>query len=602
MSWNANRGVAVGLFGCAVVSGVAPFLLLASMGWTVGRVPAAVRDGMSSAAGTRLLVALAVTGALVVVTMVIGTVLDAFAAAAKDRLTHAVRVRLMRAVSGPAGITHLEDPRTLDRIAFAQGSLSNAAIGDVPGALARMLSNRLSGLLACGFVAWFRWWLGLGLLCVWVLNRVPLRRRATEIARALGGQASVLRRAMYFQQLASRPAAAKEVRVFGLADWAVSEFRREFVNGWRRVWQLQSQQLVNMLTIGAGMLAVYGIAYGVVAHAALHNQVGLATATALLPMLGMTTQVGLMDQTDDTLNFALASLPDLEGLEADLSSRDAAPDAAASPIPVLRKTVRFEGVRFTYPGSAKPVFEGLDLELEAGRSTAIVGVNGAGKTTIVKLLARLHEPDAGRLVVDGVDLASCDSRAWQRQVAIVFQDFTRYPLSVADNVGFGKVENRDDSVALEAAADRAGARDVVESLERGWDTVLSRSFSGGADLSGGQWQRLALARALFAVHHGVQILVLDEPTAWLDAKGEAEFFDRFLDITRGLTTVVISHRFSTVRRADHIVVLDGGRVVEEGTHESLVAERGRYAEAFRLQASRFGDAAASKSENGAPDA
>jgi ATP-binding cassette subfamily B protein len=301
------------------------------------------------------------------------------------------------------------------------------------------------------------------------------------------------------------------------------------------------------------------------------------------------------------LNFALASLPDLEGLEADLSPSDSVSGAIASSTPILRDAVRFEGVRFTYPGSTTPVFEGLDLELVAGRSTAIVGVNGAGKTTIVKLLARLHEADAGRVVVDGVDLASYDARAWQRQVAVVFQDFTRYPLSAADNVGFGGVENRDDRTAITAAADRAGARDLVASLERGWDTILSRSFSGGADLSGGQWQRLALARALFAVHHGAQILVLDEPTAWLDAKGEAEFFDRFLDITRGLTTVVISHRFSTVRRADHIVVVDGGIVVEEGTHNSLVIAGGRYAEAFRLQASRFG-AANSESGTGAPDA
>jgi ATP-binding cassette subfamily B protein len=557
---------------------------------------------MSSPAGTRLLAALAVTGALVVVTLVVGTVLDALAAVAKDRLVHSVRIRLMRAVCAPTGIEHLEDPRTLDRIAFAQGSLSNAAIGDVPGTLARMLSNRISGLSACLFVAWFRWWLGLGLLCVWVLNRVPLRRRATEVARALSGQASVLRRAIYFQQLASRPAAAKEIRIFGLSGWAVSEFRREFIDGWRNVWRLQSRQLLNMLMIGVSMLAVFGVAYGVVAYAALHHQIGLAQATALLPMLGMTTQVGLMDPSDDTLNFALAALPDLEGLEADVARRAATGGATAPAIPILRDAIRFEGVRFTYPGSATPVFEQLDLELAAGRSTAIVGVNGAGKSTIVKLLARLHEADAGRLVVDGVDVTTYDPRAWQRQVAVVFQDFTRYPLSAADNVGFGAIESRADRAGLAAAAEQAGIRDFVDSLASGWDTVLSRSFSGGADLSGGQWQRLALARALFAVDHGAQILVLDEPTAWLDAKGEAEFFERFLDITRGLTTVVISHRFSTVRRADHIVVLDGGLVVEDGNHQSLLAADKRYAEAFRLQAARFGDAVASPSDLGATDA
>lgn len=589
----------MGLVVWVLVAGVAPLAMLAAMGWTTGRIPDAVREGMGSPAGTRLLVSLAATSALVLVTMVTGPVGDALGGVAKDRLTHAVQRRLMQAVAGPAGIGHLEDSRNLDRIEFAQGSLANTAVGEGPGTLARLLANRLSGALACVMVGTFRWWLGVGLLCVWSVNRVPLRRRMVMIARTIAGEAPVLRRAMYFQQLASRPAAAKELRVFGLADWTVAHFRDEFVKGWSRVWALQSRQLVNLVAIGVGMVAVYGVAYAVVAHAALEHTIGLAQATTLLPVIAMTSQVGLIDPADDQLNFALAGLPDLEALEVQLAVPVAGPAGCPLPAPQLERSVQFECVGFGYPDSTAPVFHALDLELPAGRSTAIVGANGAGKSTIVKLLARLHEPDSGRILVDGTDLASCDARAWQRQVAVVFQDFTQYPLSAADNVAFGAVEHGLDRVGLDAAAQRAGAHDIVHSLDAGWDTILSRSFTGGTDLSGGQWQRLALARALFGVDHGAQILVLDEPTAWLDAQGEAEFFDRFLDITRGLTTLVISHRFSTVRRADHIVVIDDGVAVEEGTHDLLVEAGGPYAQAFRLQAARFSDSSLTGPEIGA---
>jgi ATP-binding cassette, subfamily B, bacterial len=225
--------------------------------------------------------------------------------------------------------------------------------------------------------------------------------------------------------------------------------------------------------------------------------------------------------------------------------------------------------------------------MPTGRSTAIVGLNGAGKTTLVKLLSRLHDPTAGVIVIDGIPLTEIEPGSWQRQVSVVNQDFTRYPLSAWENVGFGSPAHLDDEAGIIAAARQAGALDLIEALPLGWDTVLSREYADGADLSGGQWQRVALARALFAIRHGARVLVLDEPTAWLDVRAEAEFFDRFLEITAGATTIVISHRFSTVRRAEQICVLDGGRIVEQGTHEALVARGGRYAEMFLTQAARF---------------
>jgi ATP-binding cassette subfamily B protein len=249
--------------------------------------------------------------------------------------------------------------------------------------------------------------------------------------------------------------------------------------------------------------------------------------------------------------------------------------------------IRFEDVSFRYPGTDRLVFDRLDLDIPAGQSLAIVGDNGAGKTTLVKLLARLYEPTAGRITVDGVDLRDLDADTWLERVGVIFQDFIRFELPCRDNVGFGSRRLSGDRDALVAAARKVGAEGIVDRLPRGWDTVLSRAYDGGMDLSGGQWQRIALARALLAVEGGASVLVLDEPTANLDVRAEAELFDRVLESSRGTTTVLVSHRMSSVRRADVICVFDAGRVVERGSHDALMAHGGRYADLFALQAARF---------------
>jgi ATP-binding cassette subfamily B protein len=245
--------------------------------------------------------------------------------------------------------------------------------------------------------------------------------------------------------------------------------------------------------------------------------------------------------------------------------------------------IRFERVGFAYPGG-RDVLVGLDLEIPIGRSLAIVGFNGAGKTTAVKLLAGLYRPSRGRITVDSTDLAAVDARGWQRHVAAIFQDFGRYPLTARENIGWGAPAHLDDEAGIRRAAELAGAMAVIDGLPAGFDTVLDRRFEGGAEASGGEWQRIAIARALFAVHHGASVLVLDEPTAQLDARAEADIYDRFLKLTTGVTTVVVSHRFSTIRRADRIVVLEDGAIIEAGAHDDLIARAGRYAELFRVQA------------------
>jgi ABC-type multidrug transport system fused ATPase/permease subunit len=251
------------------------------------------------------------------------------------------------------------------------------------------------------------------------------------------------------------------------------------------------------------------------------------------------------------------------------------------------REIRFRNVSFAYPTTGDPVLAGFDLTIPAGSSLAIVGQNGAGKTTLAKLLCRLYDPQEGAIEIDGVDLRELDLDGWRARVTAVFQDFTRFELALRDNVSPAGAPE----AVIEQALVEAGAAHLAS-----LDTVLARGYQGGTDLSGGQWQRVALARALCAVKLGAAVVLLDEPTAQLDVRGESEIFDRILTATHHATTILISHRFSTVRHADRICVLEHGRVVELGTHDELMAAAGRYRTMFDMQASRFGTAKAGPEE------
>lgn len=586
----ASPAWAAALAAFAVASAVLPVAVLAAMGEVVGRVPAATSAGLGSPAGHDLIVALVVSVALYAGSLLLGPIQGAISSSVKVILTYAMQDRLIAAVSRPTKIAHLEDPAVLDELELAHGKLTSYYPADAPTTLAVVAGNRLSGLFACAVLATYRWWLGAGMLALWLAVRHPLRRVVAEQAQVFGRTVGLMRRARYLQQLAVKPAAAKEARVFGFGDWVIERFRDQWILGMTAAWQMLRRYNVGVTRLGVIVLAGYVSAIAVIADGAYHHHLSLTTLSVLVPMLVASSSVGDISWDDVALEWQLTALPNLELLEARLDLPvGTGPDAATSDLgpSAPRHQVRFEGVAFHYPATAVEVFTHLDLTIPAGRSTAIVGLNGAGKTTLVKLLARLHDPTAGRITVDGVDLADVDAAAWQRKVAVVFQDFVRYPATAADNIGFGAVEHRTDRSAVRAAARRAGAEELVESLPRGWETMLSRQYTGGTDLSGGQWQRVVLARALMAVAHGARVLVLDEPTAWLDVRSEAEFFTNFLDITAGLTTVIISHRFSTVRRAEQICVLEKGVVVEVGTHDDLVAGGGQYSDMFAAQASRF---------------
>jgi ATP-binding cassette subfamily B protein len=570
-----------------LAEGALPNLVIVAMGHATGDIPAAVREGLDGEAGRRLIVALAVAGAVYALSLLRGPVEDALGAAVRTRMGLALQSEILTAVTAPATVGHLEDPRTHDLLASATGELQNDRAADAPMTLLGLWGDRLTGLIACGAVAAFRWWLGLVLLVTWLAVRRPARAfvvsRVTTFRRARGP----LRQAGYLLGLAGGGPAAKEVRVFGIAGWLLDAYRRRWLDAMRPSWSELGAIDRRILGVSVAVLASYGLSAAVLGRDAFQGEIGLRELATLLPMLPLSMQLGSITMTDVSVEGMLGALEDVDALAAALVVAAPAHGRAAEGLPAGE--LRFEAVRFRYAGAGADVLDGLDLTLPAGSSLGLVGVNGAGKTTLVALLARLYEPTDGRLTVDGRPLGDIDPAAWQRQLAVVGQDALRLPLSARENVTFAQLRGLDvDEAALALAAQRAGADAVVDRLEHGWDTVLSPRYRGGTDLSGGEWQRIALARALYAVAQGARILVLDEPTSQLDVRSEAAFYDRFLELTAGTTSVVISHRFSTVRRAQRIAVLDGGRIAELGTHAELVAAAGTYAELFAVQAEAYG--------------
>jgi ATP-binding cassette subfamily B protein len=586
----SGKALSVGVIAWVVAGATIPSLVVVSLGYVVGAIPGAVHNGMNSPAGHQLIEALVVAGVIYGVSLILDPVGEALGTAARQKITGQLQARLLRAVSGPATVTHLEDRETLDRLARAEGTLTGFFPGDAPVTWAGIAASRLSGIVGCIVISAYIWWLGALLFVMWVLVRRAMLTSVITQATDLRGQTHIMRRAWYFTGVGSKPRDAKEIRVFGLAGFVADQYQAWFTEAIRAgragLQNLHRRAALSFLVVLAG----YALSVYVVTDATRAHEIGLRSAAIMLPMLSVTMSVGSVSFGDISLAWTLTGLPDADRLEGDLAvvTQPEPPSSAGGPRPIaLEASVRFEAVRFKYPSGTSDVLSGVDLELRAGTSTALVGVNGAGKSTLVSLLAGLRDASGGRILVDGTDIREFSPARWQRMVALMPQSPVHYPLSAYDNVAFGAIEHADDREGVDRAARMAGFRAVVDELPFGWDTVMSRELPDGADLSGGQWQRLALARALFATFHGARVLVLDEPTAALDVRSEARFYERFHEITAGLTTLVISHRFATVRRASQIAVLDGGMISECGSHDELVALGGTYGQMYAVQAARF---------------
>jgi ATP-binding cassette subfamily B protein len=498
------------------------------------------------------------------------------------RVGDALDQRLMEATLGPAGLLHLDDPAMRDDMnraaTFWNSSLLEGVVSvgvvRVSGVIAALVLARSAG-----------WTIAFAVAAVWSLAGWWGWRVAGRGLDAQFDKGAELREAEYVTELALTPNAGKDVRVYGLGPWFVDRHLRLWRAAMEPLWQARRRQARGSFVLTVTVAAVHAVAVGAIVRTGA-DAASVATAlTALVATAGL----GEIPFGHYEMEFGLRTVPANDAvLRAAAEPRFALPgDQPADELP--REAIRLEGVSFTYPTGSHPVLTDVHLELPAGTSTAIVGMNGAGKSTLVKLLCRFYDPTGGRITVDGIDLREIDPRSWQLRVAGLFQEFVRYPLSVLDNIALrpdsvDDPRHRDEAMA---AANLAGIADEILALPDGLDAMVTRAFSGGAELSGGQWQRLALARAVFAVGRGAGLLILDEPTAHLDARAESALYDRFLDVTRGVTTVLVSHRFSTVRRADRIAVVDGGRITELGSHDELLDLDGTYARLFRIQAARF---------------
>jgi len=572
-----------------LVIGVLPLGFVVGTSEAIGRVAGARK---SVWAGVLLAVGLAVVALLL--QSVLSPFQTAFAELISRRVDGACARRLMRTALAEAPVDLLEQPDVLDKMGDARRGLveysttPGAAVAGLIALVARYA--QLAGAVVITAVV-------LGPVAALVISAAALVARYGErgaqarYSLLRSRSAAARRKAYYILNAASSLAAAKEIRVLGTLPWWRERGDRDSGSYLRPLWRARRRIrlapfTVYSLVVLAGTLAVLVMLRDAVGRGGL-SVLGLSLA---LQSILITLRFGVYfpeadDQTQDGMR-AHESMLAIERASAQRSQTRLRPGGrSAGQAPI--SGIAFEQVSFAYPGSGRNVLRELGLEFPAGTSTAIVGLNGAGKTTLVNLLCGLYRPTSGRISVDGTGLEELDARSWQRRLAVIYQDYVRYELDAAANIGLGAPGHLGNREALERAIEWAGAAEVTAALPDGLAAVLSSRYSGGVDLSGGQWQRIALARALFAVQAGASVLILDEPTAQLDVRAEVAFFDRFLELTRGLTTVVISHRFSTVRRADRIAVLDGGRITERGRHGELMAAGGQYAELFKLQARRF---------------
>ena len=518
---------------------------------------------------------------LAVLGSLLSRTIDFMDALLADKYTRHVSIRVMKHAADLDLIAY-EDPVFYDRLERARVQATDR-LGMIQqiGSLIQQMVTAIS--LSIYIIAYSPW-----LLLLLVAGVLPAFLGESHFA-FLGyaknfRQTPIRRQLDYLRVLGGSKEAAKELKLFGLKSFLSERFTRL----WDQIYE-ENVDLSRRRLIAGALLSIVGTvgyysAYVYVIWRALIGAISIGTLTALT---GAIVQVsGNIQQIFSTLSgiadqaLFLTDLLAFFEMQPTIRSK---PNALPAPRPITRG-FEFRNVSFSYPGTSRLVLDRLNFQLRPGERVALIGENGQGKTTIVKLITRLYDPTEGQILLDGVDLREYDLEDLYREIGVIFQDFMRYELTARENIAVGKIEQVGDLHLLQNAAFKSLAHEVVEKLPSRYEQMLGRRFEGGVDLSGGEWQKLALARAYL---RDAQLLILDEPTASLDARSECEVFQRFSELTAGKMALFISHRFSTVRMADRIVVLENGRIAEEGSHNELASLGGRYAEMFEMQAASY---------------
>ncbi len=498
-----------------------------------------------------------------------------------DNYTRHVSILVMKHAA-ELDLQAYEDPVFYDRLERARVQATDR-LGMIQS-IGRLVQQLITAILMSVSIMAFSPWLML-LLCAGVLPAFVGQSHFAFLGYEKNFRQTPMRRQMdYLRQLAGSKEAAKELKLFGLSGFLAARFTGlankvydEDVALSRRRFALGSvlSMLGTMGYYSAYVFVIWRTLLGAITIGSLTFLAGAIQQASLNIQQVFSTLAGIADQA-----LFLTDLLAFFEMQPAIRSQ---PNARPIPRPI-RWGIEFRKVSFRYPGTERFVLRELDLTLDAGERLALIGENGQGKTTVVKLVTRLYDPTEGQILLDGIDLREFRLEDLYSEIGVIFQDFMRYEMTARENLAVGRIEELGNTALIEDAAEKSQADEVIARLPRAYDQMLGRRFEGGVDLSGGEWQKLALARAYL---RDAQILILDEPTAALDARSEFEVFRRFAELTEGKTALFISHRFSTVRMADRIVVLEGGAVAEQGTHQQLISRGGLYAEMFAMQAASY---------------
>lgn len=592
--WASGPRWTVAISGLLIFQGIMPLVglyLTKRLVDTVAAGGAAVGFGgnpqwdAGRAGGSHFQSVLVVIGLLALVALA-SAVLDALVSYAGEAHTHAVTDHMQRVLHAKAievDLEYYENPRHQDTLHRAQQEAGSRPTRIVRGLL--QLAQSSVSLIGIGaLVVSLHWAVGLALLVATLPAVFARALSSRDLFRWRREQTARERKQHYFDRLLTIPFFAKEIRLFDLGPHFIQrarELRREVFTG--RLAIARRSATRDLGTQVAAILPVYGC-FAFIAYQTVQGAISLG---------GLVMYYQALQRARDAMKGCLNALAGLyedtlfinnlyEFLDLE---RTVVEPAEPCPVPQpMREGIRFEGVSFRYPSSRREAIIEADLTVRPGEVVALVGVNGSGKTTLIKLLCRLYDPTAGRITIDGIDIRQFRTANLRGQISVVFQDFVCYYLTARENIWFGNLSLPPDDPRIDAAARDSGAERVIERLPHGYETLLGKYFEHGEELSMGEWQKIALARAFM---RDAQLLVLDEPTSALDPRAEAEVFDRFRQLIRGRSAILISHRLSTVRMADCIYVIEDGRIVERGTHDELVEQGERYAHLFETQARHY---------------